>query len=101
MEKLAETQYPIHGLLRRRWSPRAFSSRPVEPDKLRSLWEAARWAPSSYNEQPWRFIVALKDDEAEHARLLSCLVEGNIHCAQHVSGLMLSVVVLSIAEDWM
>src|SRR2546422_11579486 len=99
MEKLAEIQYPIHDLLRRRWSPRAFSSRPVEPDKLRSLWEAARWAPSSYNEQPWSFIVATKDDEAEYARLLSCLVEGNIQWAQHAPVLMVSVARLSFEED--
>ena len=53
MEKPAETAYPIHELLRRRWSPRAFSDKMVETDKLRSLFEAARWAPSSNNEQPW------------------------------------------------
>ena len=99
MEKRAETQYPIHDLLRRRWSPRAFSDRRVEPDKLRSLWEAARWAPSSYNEQPWSFIVATKEDEAEYARLLSCLVEGNILWAQHAPVLMVSVARLSFEED--
>ena len=99
MEKLAETQYPIHDLLRKRWSPRAFSSRPVEPDKLRILWEAARWSPSSYNEQPWSFIVATKEDEAEYARLLSCLVEGNIQWAQHAPVLMVSVARLSFEED--
>ena len=99
MEKLAETQYPIHDLLRRRWSPRAFSSRPVEPDKLRSLWEAARWSPSSYNEQPWSFIVATKEDEAEYARLLSCLVEGNIEWAQLAPVLMVSVARLSFEDD--
>ena len=49
MEKLAPTDFPIHDLLRRRWSPRAFADRPVEPEKLRSLLEAARWAPSSFN----------------------------------------------------
>ncbi len=99
MEKLAETQYPIHDLLRKRWSPRAFSSRPVEPEKLRSLWEAARWAPSSYNEQPWSFIVATKEDEAEYARLLSCLVEGNIQWAQHAPVLMVSVAKLHFDEN--
>src|SRR6266568_9079761 len=99
MEKLAETQYPIHDLLRRRWSPRAFSDRRVEPDKLRSLWEAARWAPSSFNEQPWSFIVATKEDEAEYARLLSCLVEGNIQWAQHAPVLMVSVAGLSFEKD--
>ena len=62
MEKPADTQYPIHDLLRRRWSPRAFDDRPIEPEKLRSLFEAARWAPSSNNEQPWRFLVATKEN---------------------------------------
>ena len=99
MEKPAVTQYPIHELLRRRWSPRAFSSRPVEPHTLRSLLEAARWAPSSYNEQPWSFIVATKEDEAEYARLLSCLVEGNIQWAQHAPVLMVSVAKLHFDEN--
>jgi len=58
MEKPAPTQFPIHELLARRWSPRAFDERPIEVGKLRSLFEAARWAPSSNNEQPWRFILA-------------------------------------------
>jgi len=47
MEKPADAAYPIHDLLRRRWSPRAYSERPVEREKLQSLSEAARWAPSS------------------------------------------------------
>src|SRR6266404_2210708 len=57
MDKPAETQYPIEEILRRRWSPRSFSERLVEPEKLQSLFEAARWAPSSFNEQPWNMIV--------------------------------------------
>lgn len=61
MEQPAETQVPMHDLLHRRWSPRAYDRRPVEPEKLRSLFEAARWAPSSNNEQPWRFLVATKE----------------------------------------
>ncbi len=99
MEKPADTQYPIHDLLQRRWSPRAFSEQPVEPEALRSLLEAARWAPSSYNEQPWSFIVATKDDQAEYGRLLSCLVEGNIQWAQHAPVLMVSVAKLSFEEN--
>ena len=56
--KKPETQYPIHGLLADRWSPRAFDSdRPVEIEKLQAVLEAARWAPSCFNDQPWRFIV--------------------------------------------
>ena len=75
MEKPADTHIPIHDLLARRWSPRAFAEQPVESDKLASLFEAAHWAPSSSNEQPWRFVVATKDDQAAYDRLLACLLE--------------------------
>lgn len=54
-----------------------FSDRPVLEDDLRSLFEAARWAASSYNEQPWSYIVATKEDQTAFERLLSCLVDGN------------------------
>lgn len=73
----AETSQPVHDLIARRWSPYAFSDRSVSQADLRSLFEAARWAPSSYNEQPWSYIVATKENPEEFARLLSCLVEGN------------------------
>ena len=95
MEKPAETQYPIAEILRRRWSPRAFSDRLVEPEKLRSLFEAARWAASSFNEQPWNFIVATKQNPEEHAHLLSCLVEGNQRWARAAPVLMVSVAKLN------
>jgi nitroreductase len=98
MEKPADTDYPIEELLRRRWSPRAFSQRIVEPEKMRSLFEAARWAPSSFNEQPWHFIVATKDDEANFAKLLSCLVEKNQQWARHAPVLMVSVTELNFAK---
>src|SRR5437763_1874068 len=77
MSKQATTDHPVHELIARRWSPYAFADRPVAPDDLRSLFEAARWAPSSYNEQPWSYLVATKDDREQLERLLSCLVEGN------------------------
>lgn len=99
MEKPADAQYQIHDLIKRRWSPRAFSDRPVEPGTLRSLLEAARWAPSSNNEQPWNFIVATKDNQAEFSRLLSCLVEGNSLWAQHAPVLMVSVARMSFEDD--
>jgi len=99
MQKLAETRYPIHELLRERWSPRAFADRMVEPEKLRSLLEAARWAPSSFNEQPWSFIVATKQHPDEYERLLSCLVEGNVRWAQHAPVLMLSVARLAFERN--
>lgn len=97
--KVAETDYPVHELIRRRWSPRAFSDSPVEPDTLLSLLEAARWAPSSFNEQPWSFIVATKDDRATFERLLGCLVEGNARWASHAPVLMLSVAKLDFSRS--
>jgi nitroreductase len=99
MDKPADTQYPIHDLLRQRWSPRAFDDRPIEPEKLRSLFEAARWAPSSNNGQPWRFIVANKDYETEWNRLLACLVEGNQKWAYRAPVLILSVASLNFEDD--
>lgn len=77
MDKTAATQYPILDVLRSRWSPLAFADRPVEIDKLHSVLEAARWAASSYNEQPWFFLIATKDNPIEYQRLLDCLVPGN------------------------
>ncbi|WP_165251355.1 nitroreductase family protein [Paludisphaera soli] len=68
---------PIHDLHARRWSPYAFDDRPVAEDDLRSLFEAARWTASSYNEQPWAYIVATKADPEAFAKMLACLVEAN------------------------
>ena len=99
MEKPADNAYPIHDLLRRRWSPRAFSERPVEPDKLRSIFEAARWAPSSNNEQPWSFVMAVKDDEPAYRRLFDCLKEGNKKWAFRAPVLALSVARLNFEDD--
>lgn len=67
----------IHELIATRWSPREFLSRAVEPEKLRVLFEAARWAASCFNEQPWRFIVATKDDPDGFGKVLGLLAEKN------------------------
>jgi nitroreductase len=98
MNKPAETKYPIHELLRQRWSPRAFSDRMVEPQKLLSLLEASRWAASSFNEQPWNFMMATKEDQTGYDRLLGCLTETNILWAQKAPVLMVSVAKLQFAE---
>jgi nitroreductase len=99
MEKPAETTYSIEPLIARRWSPRAFDERPVEPEKLRSLFEAARWAPSSNNEQPWRFLTATKHtNRADYDKLFSCLFEGNSKWVFRAPVLMLSVASL-VFED--
>lgn len=99
MEKPADTQYPILDLLRQRWSPRAFDERPVETEKLQSLFEAARWAPSSNNEQPWRFVVGTKDNQTGYDRLLACLLEGNRKWAHRAPVLILSVASVNFEDD--
>jgi nitroreductase len=76
-QKLGKPDHPIQELITKRWSPYGFADRPVAPADLQALFEAARWAASSYNEQPWSYIVATKDNPEEFAKLLSCLVEGN------------------------
>lgn len=79
--RTAPTDHPILPVLADRWSPRAYADRPVEPEKLASIFEAARWSSSSFNEQPWRFIVAVKDASADggadYAKALGCLVAFN------------------------
>ncbi len=77
MRKPAPSDRPLHDLIADRWSPRAFSSRIPAGETLARLFEAARWAPSAFNEQPWRFIIATKDNTEEYGRLLACLVEAN------------------------
>jgi nitroreductase len=99
MHKQAAPDHPIHELIARRWSPYAFADRPVSEDDLRSLFEAARWAASSYNEQPWSYIVATKADKAGFERLLSCLVEGNQPWAQAAPVLALGCTNLLFARN--
>jgi nitroreductase len=67
----------LHEVIRERWSPREFSSRPVEPEKLRNLFDAARWAASCFNEQPWRFVVATQAEPEAFAKVLGLLMEKN------------------------
>lgn len=87
----APAAVPINDLIRHRWSPRAFDARPVEPDKLRTLFEAARWAASSYNAQPWYFIVATKDDRENFKKVLDSFVEFNQAWAKNAPVVALSV----------
>ena len=77
LEKPAETAVPLHDLLANRWSPRAFTDRPVEPEKLLAVMEAGRWAASSNNGQPWAFIVANKGNPTAFKAMLDCLMDGN------------------------
>ncbi|WP_324678945.1 nitroreductase family protein [Hymenobacter sp. GOD-10R] len=86
------TTYPVHELIRQRWSPRAFSAQPVAPETLEQVLEAASWAFSAMNEQPWRYIYAHKSDTEAFDRLLSCLLPANQAWAKHAPVLMLSLV---------
>jgi len=98
-DKKASIDYPIHELLAERWSPYGFEDRPVAQADLRSLFEAARWAASSYNEQPWNFFVATKDNPEELARLLSCLVEANQEWAKAAPVRVWGVVSLKFSRN--
>jgi nitroreductase len=89
--KHATPDHPIHELLSRRWSPYAFADRDVSAEDLRAIFEAARWAASSYNEQPWSFVVATRHEPDAFQRVLSCLVEGNQAWARHAPVLALGV----------
>ncbi len=77
MQKPTANDFPILDQLRDRWSPRAFSSRLVPPQSVHSLMEAARWTASCFNAQPWRFILAARDEKKEFEAALACLNEWN------------------------
>ncbi|MDZ4850911.1 MAG: nitroreductase family protein [Pirellulaceae bacterium] len=77
MSKKAVTDFPVHELISKRWSPYGFDSRSVSQSDIDSILEAARWAASSYNEQPWSYILATGDNAEQFAKVLSCLVEAN------------------------
>src|SRR5271165_7030025 len=95
----ATSDYPINDLVTARWSPYSFANRSVSIEDLRSLFEAARWAPSSFNEQPWSFIAARKEDTEEFDRLVSCLVEVNQVWAKSASALVLGITRLNFAGN--
>jgi nitroreductase len=89
--KRLATRAPLNDLLNNRWSPRAFSGKPIEPLKIVSIFEAARWSPSSANEQPWHFIVAAKEDSRVYDAIVESLMEGNRRWAQSAPLLILGV----------
>ncbi len=99
MSKDPDTTHPVHAVISGRWSPYGFSSRAISASDLGSLFEAARWAPSSFNEQPWRFIVATRAEGSEFDRILSCLVEPNQAWAKDASVLALAVASTRFARN--
>jgi nitroreductase len=79
MQKPASTQVPIHDIIANRWSPRAYdANKAVTQEQILSLLEAARWAPSCFGDEPWRFIVWDKNkDAAAWEKAFDCIVPGN------------------------
>lgn len=99
MDKLARNDHPILEPIRRRWSPRAFDGTPVSSAELASLFEAARWAASAFNEQPWRWLVASRADEEGFAGLLGCLNDWNQQWAAGAGALALAVIAERFARN--
>jgi nitroreductase len=97
--KHAKTEHPTQDFVARRWSPYGFADRDVSEADLRSVFEAARWAASSFNEQPWSYIVATRAQEEAFARLLSCLVEANQAWAKAAPVLALGVATLNFKRN--
>ena len=92
-EKKANTSVPVNELIAARWSGRAYDSRrPVSVDHIIALCEAARWAPSCYGDQPWRFIICNKNTrKSAWDMAFSCLSEGNQSWAKDVPVLILVI----------
>lgn len=90
--KTANTKYPIHEIIKNRWSARAFSPRNLSEETLFTLFEAARWAASSSNEQPWRYIYARREDNEAFQKMVSCLLPGNQPWAKNAAALVLCII---------
>ncbi|MDO8860609.1 nitroreductase family protein [Haliea sp. E1-2-M8] len=89
--KDAQTQAPIDTQIRKRWSPRAFQAEAPPLDNLLTMLEAARWAPSCFNEQPWRFFLGLKGLGDTYSKIFDSLIEFNQEWAKHAPVLLLAV----------
>jgi nitroreductase len=99
MDKAAPADHPIHEIIRDRWSPRAFGEEGITRPALLSLFEAARWAPSAYNDQPWYFMIAMKEDRKEFERMLGCLVDANQAWARDAAMLAIAVARLNYGHN--
>ena len=99
-QKAADPDHEVLDLVAERWSPRAFADRPVEPEKIRRMLEAARWTMSSYNEQPWRYVVTSRHENPdEYDRLLRCLNKWNQGWAENAPVLMMSFYKETFSEN--
>lgn len=97
--KIPKTQFPVSEVVKKRWSARAFSSSPINEATLKTLIEAATWAASSNNEQPWLYTYALKADTERFEKFHSCLLAGNQPWAKNAAVLLLSCVRTTFAAN--
>lgn len=82
----------LHENIRNRWSPYSYSERPLDPEKIKILLEAAIYAPSSFNEQPWLFVYAERDDLVSFREFVNCLDEANQVWASQAGALVVNLV---------
>lgn len=87
MSDYRKPEYKVHDLILGRWSPRAMTGEKISNEELMSLFEAAKWAPSSYNNQPWRFLYANRDSD-NFKKFLSFMVPLNQAWAKNASVLV-------------
>jgi nitroreductase len=88
--------HPIESIFLERWSPRAFTGEKMDPETLLTIFEAARWAPSSYNSQPWRFVYAHRETPAWE-KLFGLLVPGNQGWAKNAAVLIVAASKITMA----
>ncbi len=91
MKEATQMKLELHPVLSTRYSPRSFDERPVEYEKIQLLMQAAQSAPSCFNQQPWQYIIASKEDSQEYDKMLNILFEKNREWAQQAPLLMISV----------
>jgi nitroreductase len=98
-QKVASVEYSVIDLIKNRWSPRAFSSSPIEEEKIMSLLEAARWAPSCFNEQPWNFILFKKENQEAHKNIIDIISPKNQLWAKAAPLIILSVAKINFEQS--
>lgn len=92
MKPVPQYDNPVHELIGKRWSPRAFSDKDIDEKTVLSLFEAARWAPSCMNGQPWRFLAAARADAERFGKMSRCLNERNREWAPSAALLVITMV---------
>jgi nitroreductase len=91
MQASSEFETDVLDIIKNRRSRRAYSSQPIEPERIKSLFEAARWAPSSVNEQPWTYVYATHDQPELWNKIFSTLNDGNKSWAKDAPLLLVSL----------